>query len=150
MTPDRVTRPKRLVTTINRRAGTGAKEVTNGPDGNREFFRHFQPRFYAADRLAQDIVRGIDRNAAVVIAPASARVAWYLWRLAPFAVNRMTARHVARTRESRGLVAASAVPALIRATRKHPLFDTFTPPQFCPSKASRAEPLRVRRTTGPF
>ena len=54
MTPDRVTRPKRLVTTIKRRAGTGAKEVTNSPDGNREFFRHFQPRFYAADRLAQD------------------------------------------------------------------------------------------------
>jgi len=64
----------------------------------REFFRHFQPRFYAPDRLAQDILRGIDRNTALVIAPASARVAWYLWRYAPLLVNRMTARHVAWVR----------------------------------------------------
>jgi NAD(P)-dependent dehydrogenase (short-subunit alcohol dehydrogenase family) len=74
----------------------------------REFFRHVQPRFYAADRLAQDIVRGIDRNAALVIAPASARVAYYLWRYAPFAVNRMNARQLARSR------AASPAPQVSR------------------------------------
>jgi NAD(P)-dependent dehydrogenase (short-subunit alcohol dehydrogenase family) len=78
----------------------------------REFFRHFQPRFYPADRLADDIVRGIDRNAALVIAPSSARVAWYLWRFAPFAVNRMTARQLAWGRaafraESAGLADAA-------------------------------------------
>jgi NAD(P)-dependent dehydrogenase (short-subunit alcohol dehydrogenase family) len=64
----------------------------------REFFRHVQPRFYAPDRLAQDIVRGIDRNTALVIAPASARVAWYLWRYAPLVVNQMTARQIAWAR----------------------------------------------------
>jgi hypothetical protein len=64
----------------------------------REFFSHLQPRFYAADQLAQDIIRGIDRNAALVIAPASARVAYYLWRYAPLAVNRMNARLLARSR----------------------------------------------------
>jgi NAD(P)-dependent dehydrogenase (short-subunit alcohol dehydrogenase family) len=64
----------------------------------REFFRNVQPRFYAADRLAQDIIRGIDRNAALVIAPASARLAYYLWRYAPFAVNRMNGRQLARSR----------------------------------------------------
>jgi NAD(P)-dependent dehydrogenase (short-subunit alcohol dehydrogenase family) len=64
----------------------------------REFFRHIQPRFYAADQLAQDIVRGIDRNSALVIAPASARAAWYLWRYAPIAVNRTIARQLARNR----------------------------------------------------
>lgn len=64
----------------------------------REFFRHVQPRFYAPDRLAQDILRGIDRNTALVIAPASARVAWYLWRYAPLVVNRMTARQIAWAR----------------------------------------------------
>jgi NAD(P)-dependent dehydrogenase (short-subunit alcohol dehydrogenase family) len=75
----------------------------------REFFQHFQPRFYAADRLASDIVRGIDRNAALVIAPASARVAWYLWRFAPFAVNRMTARQLEWVRTT--FPARSAGPA---------------------------------------
>ena len=64
----------------------------------REFFRHVQPRFYAADRLAEDIIRGMDRNAALVIAPAAARVAYYLWRYAPAAVNRMNARQLARSR----------------------------------------------------
>jgi NAD(P)-dependent dehydrogenase (short-subunit alcohol dehydrogenase family) len=64
----------------------------------REFFRRVQPRFYSADRLAQDIVRGIDRNTALVIAPASARVAWYLWRYAPFVINRETARQMAWAR----------------------------------------------------
>jgi NAD(P)-dependent dehydrogenase (short-subunit alcohol dehydrogenase family) len=64
----------------------------------REFFRRFQPRFYAPDRLAQDILRGIDRNTALVIAPASARMAWYLWRYAPLVVNRMTARQMAWVR----------------------------------------------------
>src|SRR5215472_14982768 len=78
----------------------------------REFFRHVQPRFYAADRMASDIVRGIDRNAALVIAPSSARVAWYLWRYAPFAVNRMTARSVARIR-----AAFPINPAVPSATR---------------------------------
>jgi NAD(P)-dependent dehydrogenase (short-subunit alcohol dehydrogenase family) len=52
----------------------------------------------AADRLAADIVRGIDRNAALVIAPASARVAAYLWRYAPLVVNRMAARQLAWAR----------------------------------------------------
>jgi len=60
--------------------------------------QHFQPRLYRADRLAQDILRGIDRNAALVIAPASARVAWRLWRYAPVVVNRMAARQLAWTR----------------------------------------------------
>lgn len=64
----------------------------------REFFRQVQPRFYPADRLALDIVRGIDRNAALVIAPPSARAAWYLWRYAPFAINRITARQMAWAR----------------------------------------------------
>jgi short-subunit dehydrogenase len=61
----------------------------------REVARHFQPRLYSPDRLAQDILRGIDRNAALVIAPASARVAWYLRRYAPFVVDRIVARQVA-------------------------------------------------------
>lgn len=69
------------------------------PSGHvREFFRQVQPRFYAADRLAQDVIRGIDRNAALVIAPASAWVAYYLWRYAPAVVNRMNARQLARSR----------------------------------------------------
>ena len=61
----------------------------------REVARHFQPRLYSPDRLAQDILRGIDRNLALVVAPGSARVAWYLRRYAPLVVDRIVARQVA-------------------------------------------------------
>jgi NAD(P)-dependent dehydrogenase (short-subunit alcohol dehydrogenase family) len=66
-----------------------------GRGRDREMAQHFQPRLYSADRLAQDILRGIDRNAALVVAPASARVAWSLRRYAPSVVNWMAARQVA-------------------------------------------------------
>jgi short-subunit dehydrogenase len=79
-----------------------------GSGREREMARHFQPRLYSADRLAQDILRGIDRNAALVIAPASARVAWYLRRYAPFIVDRMAARHVSWQRAT---LSADAGPA---------------------------------------
>ena len=75
----------------------------------REIWRHYQPRFYPAGRLAGDILRGIDRNAALVIAPASARVAWRLWRYAPAAVTRRTARQLAWARAM--FTAAPAEPA---------------------------------------
>ena len=74
----------------------------------REFFRHVQARFYPADRMAQDIVRGIDRNAALVVAPASARLAWCVWRYIPLVANQMTARHVARARATFGAQSAEA------------------------------------------
>ncbi len=64
----------------------------------REIMRHYQPRFYPAGRLAGDILRGIDRNAALVITPASARVAWRLWRYTPVVVNRRAARQLAWAR----------------------------------------------------
>jgi len=40
-------------------------------------------RLYNADALAQDVLRGIARNRAVIVAPASARLAWRMTRYAP-------------------------------------------------------------------
>ncbi|MGH3220943.1 MAG: hypothetical protein ACRDPY_19985 [Streptosporangiaceae bacterium] len=60
--------------------------------------RHVQPRFHAADQRAQDIIRGTGRNAALVIAPAPARTAYYPRRYAPPAGGRMNARQPARSR----------------------------------------------------
>jgi NAD(P)-dependent dehydrogenase (short-subunit alcohol dehydrogenase family) len=64
----------------------------------REIWRHYQPRLYPPGRLAQDVLRGIDRNAALVIVPGSARMAWQLWRYAPAVVTRRTARQLAWVR----------------------------------------------------
>jgi NAD(P)-dependent dehydrogenase (short-subunit alcohol dehydrogenase family) len=54
----------------------------------REIMRHYQPRFYPAAQLAEDILRGIDRNAALIIASASAQVALRLWRYARLSPTR--------------------------------------------------------------
>lgn len=40
-------------------------------------------RFYPPDRFADDVLRGLARNRALIVAPRSARVSWRLWRLAP-------------------------------------------------------------------
>jgi NAD(P)-dependent dehydrogenase (short-subunit alcohol dehydrogenase family) len=75
----------------------------------REAARQLQPRLYAPDALARDIVRGIDRNAAVVVAPASARTAWRLQRYAPSVLNRQVARMAAKRRAEAPADAAEAV-----------------------------------------
>jgi NAD(P)-dependent dehydrogenase (short-subunit alcohol dehydrogenase family) len=40
-------------------------------------------KLYEADRLAQDVLRGVERNRALIVAPRSARVAWRMARYAP-------------------------------------------------------------------
>ena len=40
-------------------------------------------RLYDSDSLAVDIVRGIDRNRAVIVTPRQARILWRLMRLSP-------------------------------------------------------------------
>lgn len=60
-----------------------------------------QRHLYDADLLAVDILRGMDRNKALVVAPRSARVAWRAIRLAPglsSAVGRLEMRYVRRHR----------------------------------------------------
>jgi NAD(P)-dependent dehydrogenase (short-subunit alcohol dehydrogenase family) len=50
----------------------------------REFFRDLGVRsLYSADRVAVDILRGIARDRALIVAPASARIAWRIARLSP-------------------------------------------------------------------
>ncbi len=68
----------------------------------REVFRHLHIRSYPADRMAHDIVRGMDRNAALVVAPASARLAWRIWRYTPPVAGRMAARQLAWARATLG------------------------------------------------
>jgi len=40
-------------------------------------------KLYQADALAQDVLRGVERNHALIVAPRSARVAWRMARYAP-------------------------------------------------------------------
>jgi NAD(P)-dependent dehydrogenase (short-subunit alcohol dehydrogenase family) len=56
-------------------------------------------RLYSADALAADVLRGIDRNRPVIVAPRQARVMWRLMRLSPSLVLRVLAAVAARRPE---------------------------------------------------
>jgi NAD(P)-dependent dehydrogenase (short-subunit alcohol dehydrogenase family) len=64
---------------------------------------------YSADALATDVLRAVERNRPVIVAPRRARVAWRLHRAVPWIVEQMTLRNVAWARERYGLSPMMAV-----------------------------------------
>ena len=55
-------------------------------------------KLYQADPLAQDVLRGLERNDALIVAPRSARVAWRLARYAPSLLMRRIMKGVEQSR----------------------------------------------------
>jgi NAD(P)-dependent dehydrogenase (short-subunit alcohol dehydrogenase family) len=55
-------------------------------------------KLYQAESLAQDVLRGLERNDALIVAPASARVAWRLSRYAPGMLMRRIIKGVEQAR----------------------------------------------------
>lgn len=69
-------------------------------------------RLLSADALAADVLRGVDRNRALIVAPRQARVLWRLMRLSPSLVLRVSAAVAARGREEHGAGAGTvSVPS---------------------------------------
>jgi NAD(P)-dependent dehydrogenase (short-subunit alcohol dehydrogenase family) len=61
----------------------------------REFFRHSnRGPAYPPEKLAEDVLRGVDRNRAIIVAPGRARTAWLVNRIAPRLVERASAREL--------------------------------------------------------
>jgi NAD(P)-dependent dehydrogenase (short-subunit alcohol dehydrogenase family) len=54
-------------------------------------------RLYSADALARDVMRGLARDRALIVAPASGRIAWRLVRLAPGLATRVAGLAARRT-----------------------------------------------------
>jgi len=67
-----------LLDNVNR----GLPQTAHGAHA-RERAIQLQGRPYLADQLARDVLRGIDRNQAVIVAPSYARVSWWIARFAP-------------------------------------------------------------------
>src|SRR5450759_3278200 len=59
---------------------------------------HAAGKPYPAAALATDVLRGVDRNRAVIAAPARARIGWGLQRLAPTLVEKQNIRLTAWNR----------------------------------------------------
>lgn len=62
---------------------------------------------YPPQKLAVDVLRGVERNQAIIIAPPRARFAWLMYRLAPRLVERRSARELAWALEQIGRPAAA-------------------------------------------
>lgn len=71
-------------------------------------------RLYNADALAGDVLRGVARNRAVIVAPASARLAWRMARYAPRLSMRAMVAATRRTNGSPGTDSAAASRPLSR------------------------------------
>jgi NAD(P)-dependent dehydrogenase (short-subunit alcohol dehydrogenase family) len=56
----------------------------------REYLALVRQSPVAADRVAESTLRGMQRNRAIIAVPASARTLWYLHRLSPWLVGRIT------------------------------------------------------------
>jgi NAD(P)-dependent dehydrogenase (short-subunit alcohol dehydrogenase family) len=64
----------------------------------REAALSVQRKLYTAEALARDVLRGVDKNRALIVAPASARAAWRGARLSPEGAVRIAGRGIGRLR----------------------------------------------------
>jgi NAD(P)-dependent dehydrogenase (short-subunit alcohol dehydrogenase family) len=62
----------------------------------REAALKVQRKLYTPEALARDVLRGIDKNQALIVAPASARAAWRGVRLSPEGAVRVAGRSIGR------------------------------------------------------
>lgn len=72
-------------------------ETETGKNAREKALR-VQRRLYRPEALARDVLRGIAKNQALIVAPASARAAWRGVRLSPEGAVRVAARGIARLR----------------------------------------------------
>lgn len=82
-----------LLKTVN--PGLPPTGMGDDPD---QVSRDVPGKLYTAERLASDIMRGIAKNQALIVAPASGRIAWRGMRLRPTAVVRLAQYAVHRYR----------------------------------------------------
>lgn len=76
-------------------ANPGLPETETGRHA-REAAKRVQPRLYSAQALARDVLRGVDKNTALIVAPASSRLAWRGTRLSPGGAARIAGLAVRR------------------------------------------------------
>lgn len=76
-------------------ANPGLPQTPTGA-GARESARRTTGRLYSVDALAADVIRGMARNRALIVAPATGRLAWRGTRLSPSAAVRVASLAVRR------------------------------------------------------
>jgi len=67
--------------------------------GREMFLRSNRGPAYPPERLAEDVLRGVERNRAIIVAPARARTIWLANRIAPGLVERLLTRELKWVRQ---------------------------------------------------
>lgn len=75
----------------------------------REFLTQVAGAPYSSHALAADVLRAVERNRPVIVAPRRARVGWRVYRAAPWLVEQNALRNVAWARKRYGLSPVVAV-----------------------------------------
>lgn len=78
-------------------ANPGLPETATGKNARQGALR-VQRRLYTPEALARDVLRGVAKNQALIVAPVSARAAWRGVRLSPDTAVRVAARALGRLR----------------------------------------------------
>ena len=96
---------ERLLHLINPTGYAAVVQVTSG-DATGDIAKA-APRLYTAEKLARDIMRGVARNQALIVAPAHGRLAWRGVRLNPGAAVRVAQIAVNRLRAGQKVLIAA-------------------------------------------
>ena len=67
--------------------------------GREIFLRSNRGPAYPPERLAEDVLRGVERNQAIIVAPGRARTIWLANRISPRLVERILTRDLKRVRQ---------------------------------------------------
>ena len=92
----RPTSSPRSTTTASSTSTSGALFTASWRANGRRFLTSLGGEPYPVSKLAEDAIRGVERNLALIIAPRSARTAALLYRLAPSLIVRQLDKALAR------------------------------------------------------
>jgi NAD(P)-dependent dehydrogenase (short-subunit alcohol dehydrogenase family) len=67
--------------------------------GREMFLRANRGPAYPPERLAEDVLRGVEKNRAIIVAPGRARTVWLAHRLAPGLIERILSGDLKRVRQ---------------------------------------------------
>ncbi|MFZ0664806.1 MAG: SDR family oxidoreductase [Acidimicrobiales bacterium] len=81
---------------LDRKNPSDLPDVASYSGGGREALEKAMGKAYPAELLARDVLVGVARNRAIIVAPHHARRAWFAYRMAPVLVQRFVDRSFAK------------------------------------------------------
>jgi hypothetical protein len=100
------------------RVNHGLPQTETGADA--ETLARMLGKLYEADLLAQDVLRGIEQNRALIVAPRSARIAWRMSRYTPRVMMRTIISGVRRAAAEQAAASGASAQQSLAVGSEHP------------------------------